>query len=120
MVKAGPPYEYDNWVLERLAVVVAQMRPDDGPERYWNPILKLGSGAKHYVEHFLNHWFLHAKKMMDKTAFTQEWQRMLDFCLTLDSWVTNKGRSSIHLQSLWMSLIGLPRFATSVWNKEDS
>ena len=120
LVEAGPPYEYDNWVLERLAVVVAQMRPDDGPERYWNPILKLGFGAKHYVEHFLNHWFLDAKKMMDKTAFTQEWQRMLDFCLTLDSWVTNKGRSSIHLQSLWMSLIGLPRFATSLWNKEDS
>lgn len=69
LTEAGLPYDYDNWVLERLAMVIGQMRPDEKPERYWKPILGLGARAEHRVEYFLDHWFIDAKKAMDSTAF---------------------------------------------------
>ena len=120
LTEAGLPYDYNNWMLERLAVVVGQMRPGEQPERYWKPILSLGARAEHWVEHFLDHWFMDVKKTMDRTAFVREWKRMLEFCLASDAWVAQGGRSAFHLPSLWMCLVGLPRFVTSLWQDEDS
>lgn len=61
-----------------------------------------------------------AKKTMSKVAFIREWKGMLEFCLCLQSWFVDNGRSAIHLPTLWLSLIGLPRFATSLWQDEDA
>ena len=41
LVEVGLPYPYDRWVLERLTVVIAQMRTEERPERYWEPVLGL-------------------------------------------------------------------------------
>lgn len=120
LTEAGLTYDYDNWVLKRLATIVGQMRPDEEPERYWKPILSLGPRAEHWVEHFLNHWFMDSKKAMDTTAFVREWRRMLDFCLASEVWAEKKGRSAYHLPSLWMCLVGLPRFTTSLWQDENA
>lgn len=120
LTEAGLPYDSDNWVLERLAVVVGQMRSDDKPERYWQPILALGARAEHWVDHFLNHWFMDAKKAMVPAVFVGEWKRMIDFCLASEAWGIQGGRAAFHLPSLWMSLMGLPRFTTSLWQDGDA
>lgn len=120
LTEAGLPYDYDRWVLERLAVVVGQMRPDEEPERYWKQILGLGARAEHWVGHFLDHWFMDVKKAIDRADFVREWKRMLEFCLVSDAWIAQGGRSAFHLPSLWMCLVGLPRFVTSLWQDEDS
>jgi hypothetical protein len=120
LTEAGLPYKYDRWVLERLAVVIVQMQPGESPERYWKPILGLGARAEHWVEHFLDHWFMSAKKTIDKKAFVREWTRMLEFCLTSDSWQEGKGQSAVDLPHFWLSLVGLPRFMTSLWQTEDA
>jgi hypothetical protein len=119
LTEAELPYDSDRWVLERLAVVVGQMRPEERPERYWRPILALGARAEHWVEDFLHHWFMDAKKSITREAFAQEWKRMIDFCLTSESWGVQGGRAGFHMQSLWMCLLGLPRFTTSLWQDED-
>jgi hypothetical protein len=120
LTEAGLPYNTDNWVLEQLAVVVGQMRPEDKPERFWQPILALGARAEHWVDRFLDHWFMDAKKMMDPAVFVGEWKRMIDFCLASEAWDVEGGRAGFNLPSLWMSLMGLPRFTTSLWRDDDA
>jgi len=120
LAEAGLPYDYDNWVLERMTLVVSQMRADEKPERFWQPILQLGSRAEHWVEHFLDHWFMDAKKSMATPRFIEACRRMVDYCLSSDSWVPQGGRSGFYLPSLWMSLVGLPRFTSSLWQDEEA
>ena len=120
LTEAGLPYDSHNWVLERLAVVVVQMRSEEKPERYWQPILALGARAEHWVDRFLNHWFMDARKAMDSAVFVGEWKRMIDFCLASEAWGVQGGRAAFHLPSLWMSLMGLPRFTTSLWQDDDA
>lgn len=120
LTEAGLPYDSDRWVLERLAVVVGQMRPEEKPDRYWQPILALGARAEHWVEHFLDHWFMDAKKSLTPAAFVHEWTRMIDFCLGSEAWAVQGGRAGFHMPSLWMCLVGLPRFTTSLWQDDDA
>ncbi len=120
LVEAGSPYEYDRWVLERLTIVIAQMRAEEQPERYWKPILRLGAKGQGWVDHFLTHWFMNAKRSMNRNAFVREWTSMLNFCLNSESWVGEKGRTAFDLPALWLSLVGLPRFVTSLWQDEDA
>ena len=120
VTEAGMPHKYDSWVLERLAVVIAQMTSEESPDRYWKPILALGARGEHWVADFLHHWFTDTRKAMNPAAFTREWVRMLVFCLDSDAWVARKDRSSFHLPSLWLYLMGCPRFGISLWQAEDA
>jgi hypothetical protein len=119
MTEAGSPFDCDRWLLKRLVIVISQMRLDDGPERYWQPILNLGPRAEHWVEAFVDSWFMNAKNATDRNRFVQYWQQMLDFCLSAQSWNTFDSPFSHHLPELWLSLLGLPRFITSLWAEKD-
>jgi hypothetical protein len=119
MTEVGLPYEFDRWLLKRLSIVVSQMRPDESPERYWQPILNLGPRAEHWIEAFMDSWFMDAKKLIDKDRFMQYWRQMLDLCLSAQSWTASDTSFSHNLPPLWLSLLGLPRFTTSLWVEED-
>jgi len=119
MTKAGLPFDFDRWLLKRLSIVVSQMQPDEAPEQYWQPILNLGPRAEHWIEPFVDSWFMDAKRVTDRDRFVQYWQQMLDFCLSAQSWTAFGTPFSHNLPSLWLSLLGLPRFITSLWVEED-
>ena len=120
LTEAGIPNGSERRILERLAIVVGQMRLDEKPERYWKPILSLGSHARHWVEHFLDHWFIDARNSMLSDEFAKEWIRMIDFCLNSETWREQSRHTRFHTPQLWMSLIGLPQFATSLWEDDDA
>lgn len=120
LVEAGIPYKYDQWVLEQLAAIVGQMRSEENPGRYWKPILALGAGAEHWVEDFLARWFIGDTRVKDPNAFVREWRRMVDFCLDAKAWQSKNEWGNFRYSALWMRLLGLPRFAMSLWGEEDS
>lgn len=120
LTEAGRPYDYDSWILRRLAVVVGQMRLDEKPERYWRPILALGARAGHWVEDFLDYWFMDAKKSLKPATFVQEWTRMIEFCLGSEAWTEQGEHVRFHMPFLWMCLMGIPRFTTSLWQDKDA
>lgn len=118
-VEIGLPFEYDKWVLERLAIVVSQMRSDEQAERYWQPIIDLGPWAEHWIEELLTHWFMDAKRIADRRIFIYHWQKMLEFCLSAESWTGSKIPFSYHLPDLWLCLIGIPHMLGSLWTEDD-
>jgi hypothetical protein len=120
-IEVGQTYQYDHWILDRLPLIIIQMRPDEKPERFWKPILSLGPRGEDWVEYFLNHWFnFYINALVNKEEFIREWKKMLDFCLTSDAWTENKTPFKHHLSSLWARIIGLSPFRLSFWREEDS
>lgn len=118
-VEIGLPFEYDNWVLERLAIVVAQMRPEEQPDRFWQPILGLGPNGEHWIDRFLTHWFMDAKRIAKHDLFTYHWKQMLEYCLSSDSWIGVRSPFSYHLPELWLCMIGISNIIGSLWTEED-
>ena len=105
--------------LGQLAVVVAQLRPDERPERYWQPILSLGPRAEAWVSHFLNDWISRGKLIADRDIFLQYWRKMIDFCISSKAWGKSRSPVSLHLPSLWLNFIGLPKYRSSLWQDGD-
>jgi hypothetical protein len=118
-VEIGLPFEYDKWVLVSLTIVVSQMSSDEQAERYWKPIMNLGPRAEHWIEEFLTHWILDAKRIADRRMFIYHWQKMLKFCLSTESWTGSKTPFSYHLPDLWLCLIGIPYMLGSLWTEDD-
>ena len=51
------PYRSDRWLLRRVAEVVLQLRPEERPERLWQPVLDLAGHMHHWTEEFLTSFF---------------------------------------------------------------
>lgn len=120
LTESGLTDDFVNWALEQLALVVGQMRSDEKPDRFWKPILELGCHAEHWVDNFLSHWFIHTKKTIKPECFMHEWKKMVDFCLESNAWNRQGWRFQTDQADLWMALIGLPRFVTTLWQEEDA
>lgn len=112
------PDGYDYWVLGRVAVVAAEMRPQEDPERLWGPILSLGPQAEHWVEHFLYHWFTDGRERAD-VAFFDGWTRMIGYCVVRDTWSTKEPGLAYELPALWLCLVGVGRFG-GLWQAGDA
>jgi len=118
-VEVSLPFDYDYWILQTIANVIFQMRQDENSKRYWEPILTFGPRAEHWVERFLNHWFMDRRKSENIDDFIYHWQSMLNFCFSSDNWINYKNRFSYHVPKLWLNLLGLPGFGGSLWEDAD-
>lgn len=103
----GTPYQYDCWLLQKVAEATAQMEPCEHPEQLWQLVLDLGPAAHYWISHFLADWFTHGIRCVESpTRFIERWKEMLEYAATADQW--NEGNRLGHrLADLWIELMGL-------------
>lgn len=103
----GTPYEYDNWVFDRVATCVAQLDSDETASRLWKPIMDLGSPAHYWVESFLVEWTVSAPTKATSSAHHfGRWRQMIRYAIDSPAWTPEEG-GSFRLSDLWEHLLGM-------------
>jgi hypothetical protein len=83
----GTPYPYDHWVFGRVAAAIAQMSPDERPDRLWHPIVELGPSAHYWVDSFLSDWLIHGSSASPSPeAFASRWAELIAYFLDSLRW----------------------------------
>jgi hypothetical protein len=110
----GTPYEFDRWVLGRIASVMPEMRPIENGAALWRSILDLGVGAHYWVEDFLEEWFLQGLWQPPASQqFIGIWKKMLDHVFASPSWQVSRGW--LRLEKLWCTIMGMGARYRSKW-----
>lgn len=115
----GTPYQYDNWVLDRVAVVVSQLDSDEEACRLWQPILDLGPPAHYWVERFLIAWTVVAPRQASSSGlYFVRWRQMIHYAMTSPTWKPPVG-GSFRLAGLWEHLLAMGRSSSVVATEEN-
>jgi hypothetical protein len=106
------PLDDERWVLENVAAVLLQLRPEERPELPWEPILDLHSEAHDWPEEFLHSLHRHALvaqqtptnygaliRLMIQRAFTE---------------VAGERRWPRH-EHVWDALLGIDCYSRDLW-----
>ena len=115
---AEMPFDFENWTLEQVASIVAQMKPEEQPSQLWEPILGLGVHADLRVRRFLGRWHIEARRSCPKGRFADYWRQMVEFALSAPAWQCT-GRNAYEGPGLWLELLGLLRFSKPIWTDAD-
>jgi hypothetical protein len=103
----GTPYEFDRWLLQVTAALIAQLPSAEEARPFWQPILDLGPGAHYWVENFCNDWFLTGKQFAPSLdAFGTRWREMVLYSLEAPSWNGEMSRS-YRLEDCSIQVMGL-------------
>jgi hypothetical protein len=118
-IEEGFPYEYDEWVFERVAPLIVELDESENPRQFWEPLLGLGVHAPHYVEWFLVDWF-HANLSPQETpsAFLTSWREMVEFALASPTWKASGGETWKHVDDLWQHLMGIDYHVRAPWRQD--
>ena len=102
--------DFYNWALERLALTIFDITPENNPERYWKPLLAYGDQARDWLDLFLGLCFIVSKDRKDNyDRFFAEWAKMVAFAYQQNNW---------RYFSLWKSLLGFSDFLKKSWTRE--
>src|SRR5260370_5147925 len=83
----GTPYEFDIWVMARVAEFVARTNSVETARQFYRPILELGPAARYWVEDSLQSWISKGLQVStDLEGFSRIWQDMLQYAETLPAW----------------------------------
>lgn len=111
---SGTPYEFDRWVLGRIASVIPEMRPTENGAALWRPILDFGVGAHYWVQDFLEEWFLQGLWQPPASQqFIRIWKEMLEYAFASPSWQFSRGW--FKLEKLWCTVMGMGAMYRSKW-----
>jgi hypothetical protein len=115
----GTPYEWDYWVLEKIAHLVLQLHPTEQPENFWEPLLTLSGPGHYWVEKFLRTLFIYGLYEPQLTeAFINQWRAMIDFAFSSSKWQFGNAWRDYELSWVWCNLLGMFANDQSLW-KDD-
>jgi ABC-type ATPase involved in cell division len=101
------PNDFDRWVLDRVARLILELRPEESPESFWKPILELGPESHRWIEDFLSSWFMEglpaAGSLVD---FASNWRAMIEHAIASPRWERTSGRSTYDACAMWTALLG--------------
>jgi hypothetical protein len=105
-------------LLQRIAGIVARLRPGEPHALLWQPVLALGADASHWVQRFVSHWLLEAAGHDHPApALIEQWVAMLDFAENCEAWKKETSRLS-EMDDTWDDLLGLSPFSSEFWHSE--
>ena len=110
------PYQDDEYILKRIARIVANLPTGADHSRFWNPIFNLGCRGKHWVTHFVSSWFIDAACRGDTPVpgFIEQWQAMLDYAERSSAWQGERHLAFTN-REMWKYLLGLTPFTGDFW-----
>ena len=109
------PNDFDRWLLERIATVVAELGPLEQSETLWKPILDLGPEAHRWIESYLHSWFSHGSKAAPSVeSFSSTWQSQIAHALASPRWQGTSGEACRFSGDLFTELMGLGWFTYEI------
>ena len=116
----GTPYEFDRWVLERTAELLATVTSRDQARPLYEPVLRRGPAAHYWTQDFLEAWItVTLPRMANHALFTEIWRGMVDYTFSLPAWVGRRPGIWFHAESLSVDLMGLRKEAVKVLGRKD-
>jgi hypothetical protein len=106
------PYNDERWVLDKVAAVVLQLRPNENSEQLWAPIVDLHSEAHHWPGIFLSSLHLCALSPEQTPATYGPLVRQITLHAFSD--VEGTRRWPWH-EEVWDALLGLDWPASDLW-----
>jgi hypothetical protein len=105
----GTPYKFELWVFGIIARLIPQLRSEEKPEEYWQPILDFGAAANYWINSFLSAWFLKGSKVASSPRlFASHWSKMIQYALKSPLWRNNYSVPCYNrLEDLYIQLMGL-------------
>jgi hypothetical protein len=111
----GTPYQFDVWVMGRVAEFIAHSNSLETARGFYRAVLELGPAGKYWVEDFLQSWVaLGLKVSPDLKGFAQIWQDMVAYSETLPAWQPGEGNYWSRAESLAVDLMGLGKIGAPV------
>ena len=111
---AGTPYQHEYQLLHGLPSWILDLEDTADARALWEPILELGSYARHWVESFLDAWVLEGLRADPvPTAFAEIWLEMLDFASASEAW--RRGVAGYGAHGNWAALLGLDWISIPLW-----
>jgi len=111
----GTAYEFDTWVMTRIAEFIVQANSVDIAQTFYRPILELGPAARYWVEDFLQAWISSGLEMSaDLATFSKIWNDMVRYAMTLPAWQPGERNYWCRAESLVVDLMGLREAHASV------
>jgi len=116
----GTPYEFDRWILDLAAELLATVTLQDQARAIYEPVLRRGPAAHYWTRDFLESCFTSAlPRMADHALFAEIWRGMVDYTFSLPAWVGRKRRIWFHAESLSVDLMGLRTEAVKVLGRKE-
>jgi hypothetical protein len=104
----GTPYEFDRWVMARVAEFVVKENSIEVARTFYRPILDLGPAGRYWVEDFLQTWVRTGLEMTaDPATFARIWAEMVDYAMVLPAWQPSPHGRWSRAESLAVDLVGL-------------
>ena len=111
----GTPYDFDRWVMARIAAFVSNTNSVETAREFYRPILELGPAARYWVEDFLQSWIIQGLQVSpDLKGFALIWQDMVAYTDTLPAWQPGDGNYWNRAKSLATELMGLSEVGIAV------
>jgi hypothetical protein len=111
----GTPFDFDRWILSRVAEFIARSCSKEAARSYYRPILDLGPAGRYWVEDFLQAWVRRGLVIStDRAAFSVLWTDMVEYTLSLPAWQPREGFSWSPAEPLAVDLMGLRDMQTAV------
>jgi hypothetical protein len=104
----GTAYDFDWWVLSRVAEFISRQNSVEVARTFYRPILELGPVARYWVEDFLQAWItLGIEISTDLVTFSKIWADMVEYAITLPAWQPGDGNYWNRAESITVDLMGL-------------
>jgi hypothetical protein len=111
----GTAYDFDIWVMARVAEFMAHSNSVEIARTFYRPILELGPVARYWVEDFLQAWISTGLEMSaDLVTFSKIWDDMVQYAMTLPAWQPSERNYWCRAESLAVDLMGLREAQASV------
>lgn len=83
----GPKYEFDQWLLDKVARGVATTCTAAERAAFWRPLLDLGRPGHRWIEQFFWAWFIGGLQASDDpSGFSARWTEMVEYALAHPLW----------------------------------
>jgi hypothetical protein len=116
----GTPYEFDRWILDLAAELLATVTLQDQARAIYEPVLRRGPAAHYWTRDFLESCFTSAlPRMADHALFAEIWRGMVDYTFSLPAWVGRRPGIWFHAESLSVDLMGLRTEAVKVFGRKE-
>jgi hypothetical protein len=111
----GTPYQFDVWVMARVAEFLVSANSVEVARSFYRPIIELGPAGRYWVEDFLQTWVSVGLEMSaDLATFVKIWEDMVRYAMTLPAWQPGESGYWSRAESLAVDLVGLHETAASV------
>jgi len=111
----GTPYQFDVWVMARVAEFIVRANSVEVARSYYRPIIELGPAGRYWVEDFLQTWVSVGLEMStDPAGFVKIWEDIVRYAMTFPAWQPSESGYWSRAESLAVDLVGLHKAAAAV------